>query len=54
MRLLPEFGLIESLPDVMTASLYEWGRHVGGIMLLTASEGKLGAIASHMDRASNS
>jgi hypothetical protein len=34
--------------------LHEWGRHAAGIILLTASEGKLGAIASHMDRVSNS
>jgi hypothetical protein len=34
--------------------LHEWGRHATGIMLLIASEGKMGAIASHMDRVSNS
>ena len=34
--------------------LHEWGAHATGIMLLIASEGKLGAIASHMDRVSNS
>jgi hypothetical protein len=34
--------------------LHEWGPHATGIMLLTASEGKLGTIASHMDKLSNS
>ena len=33
---------------------HEWGSRATGIMLVTAPEGKTGAIASHMDRLPNS
>jgi hypothetical protein len=36
------------------ASRHEWGLRATGIMLVTAPEGKPGAIACHLDRLSNS